>query len=142
MNVYRFIPSAAALVRLATGADLLTELQAACAKLGVRAGSIEAIGAVSTLALGYYHQDRKEYETLRFEGRWEIVSATGNVSLAEGEPFVHVHVVASGADGRCVGGHLVPGCTVFAAEATIVALEAGDSPVREPDDVTGLRLWR
>ncbi len=142
MNLYRFTRSKTTLARLTHGADLLAELEAACAEAGAKAAAVELIGAVSALTLGYYHQDRKEYETQRFEGAWEIASAVGNVSVVDGDPFVHVHVVASGADGRCVGGHLVEGSTVFAAEAAITALEGHAPPERELDGQTGLKLWR
>jgi predicted DNA-binding protein with PD1-like motif len=97
---------------------------------------------VSSLALGFYHQDRKEYETHTFEGTWEIASGVGNISLLADEPFVHLHVVASGDDGLCVGGHVMPGCTVFAAEAAITVLAGHPPPERELDGVTGLKLWR
>jgi hypothetical protein len=141
MNTYRFTRGKTTLFRLSHGADLLEELTAACADAPAKSGSIEVIGAVSTLALGYYHQDRREYETHTFDGAWEIASAVGNVSMLDDQPFVHLHVVASGTEGRCVGGHLMPGCTVFAAEAAITALEGHAPPERELDGATGLKLW-
>jgi uncharacterized protein len=141
MNAYRFARGKTTLVRLTHGEDLLAELTAAALDVGATSGTVEVIGAVSSLVLGYYHQDRKEYESHTFEGAWEIASAIGNVSLLEDQPFVHLHVVASGDDGRCVGGHLMPGCTVFAAEAAITALEGHAAPERELDGATGLKLW-
>jgi uncharacterized protein len=141
MNTYPFTRGKTTLVRLAHGTDLLEELTTACIDLNAHAGTVEVIGAVSTLALGYYHQDRKEYETHTFEGAWEIASAVGNVSMLDGNTFVHLHIVASGADGQCVGGHLMPGCSVFAAEAAITALEGHAPPERELDGATGLKLW-
>jgi uncharacterized protein len=141
MNAYRFTRGKTTFVRLTHGADLLDELSTACAGLGARAGTLEVIGAVSTLVLGYYDQDRKEYASLSFDGAWEIASGVGNISVLDDEPFVHLHVVASGDDGRCVGGHLMPGCTVFAAEASITTLEGHAPPERELDGATGLKLW-
>ncbi len=44
------------------------------------------------------------------------------------------------ADGRCVGGHLMPGTRVFACEIHLRAFR-GAPPVREPDGPTGLMLW-
>ena len=142
MNLYRFTRGKTTLVRLTQGEDLLEELTAACAEAGARSGTIEVIGAVSSLVLGYYHQDRREYESHTFDGAWEIASAVGNISMLEDQRFVHLHVVASGADGRCVGGHLMPGCAVFAGEAAITALEGHAAPGRELDGGTGLKLWR
>ena len=141
MNAYRFTRGKTTLCRLTHGADLLEELTAAAADAGATSGTVEVIGAVSSLVLGYYHQDRKEYGSHTFDGAWEIASAVGNVSVLDDQPFVHLHVVASGDDGRCVGGHLMPGCTVFAAEAAITTLEGHAAPERELDGTTGLKLW-
>ena len=141
MKAYRFTRAGTSLVRLTHGADLLEDLDDACEELGVKAGAIEVIGAVSALTLGFYDQERMEYESHTFDGTWEIASAVGNVSMLDGEPFVHLHVVASGDDGRCVGGHVMPGCTVFAAEAAIMLLEGHAPPERELDGATGLKLW-
>jgi hypothetical protein len=141
MNTYPFTREAVSLVRFTHGADLLEELTTASAAYKVKAASVEVIGSLSSLVLGYYDQDQKEYESRTHEGKWEIASAVGNVSILDDEPFVHMHVVASGEDGRCVGGHLMPGCTVFAAEGAITALKGHAPPERELDGATGLKLW-
>lgn len=130
----------AAMARLPSGSDLLEGLTRTATEMGVKAGTVQVIGAVSNLVLGYYHQDREEYETLDLPGHWEIASGLGNVSIRDGAPFVHVHIVGSGADGRAVGGHLMPGTIVFAAEAYLRALD-GEPPVRVMDEGTGLALW-
>jgi predicted DNA-binding protein with PD1-like motif len=141
MNAYPFTRESTSLVRFTTGADLLEELTTASENVGAKAAAIEVIGSVSTLVLGFYDQDRKEYQSRSYDGAWEIASAVGNVSVLDGETSVHVHVVASGEDGGCVGGHLMPGCTVFAAEGSITALKGHAPPERELDGATGLKLW-
>src|SRR5881409_2151199 len=133
MEAFRFTRSVTTLVRLTHGEDLLGELTEACREAGAKAGAVEVIGAVSSLVLGYYRQDAQEYESHSFEGAWEIASAVVNVSLLDEEAFVHLHVVASADDGRCVGGHLMPGCAVFAAEAAITAFDGHAPPERELD---------
>lgn len=140
MEPYRSNDGTAAMARLSRDSDLLEELTRMVTMLDIRAGTMQVIGAVSKLVLGYYHQDRREYETLDLPGHWEIASGLGNISIRDGAPFVHVHIVASGADGRAMGGHLVAGSIVFAAEAYVRALD-GEPPVRIPDESTGLALW-
>jgi hypothetical protein len=130
----------AAMARLSRESDLLEELTQMVTMLDIKAGTMQVIGAASKLVLGYYHQDRREYETLDLPGHWEIASGLGNISIRDGAPFVHVHIVGSGADGRAVGGHLMAGTIVFAAEAYVRALD-GEPPVRIPDESTGLALW-
>jgi predicted DNA-binding protein with PD1-like motif len=70
----------------------------------------------------------------------EILSGQGNVSLKDGKPFVHLHLVLGRSDGSCLGGHAAAGCKIFACEAAILALD-GPALVREPDEATGLALW-
>ena len=63
------------------------------------------------------------------------------MSLKEGQPFVHIHVTGSGADGKAVAGHLVDGTRVFMIEAYFRRLD-GPAPVRELEDEIGLAVWQ
>jgi hypothetical protein len=131
----------AAFVRLPKGADLLQGLNEAVGKLGIRAGTLQLIGAVSRLSLGYYDQDEQRYHEHVWDEQVEIASGLGNVSIRDGEPFVHMHIVASRRDGSTIAGHLMEGTTVFLAEAYVRALD-GEPPVREVDPELGLPAWR
>lgn len=140
MRPYRSNDGKAAMVRVPKGSDLLDALNKAVSDLGVRAGTLQVIGAVSKLVLGYFNQDQREYDTLDLPGHWEIASGLGNVSIRDSDPFVHLHIVASGPDGRTVGGHLMPGTIVFLAELYLRALD-GEPPVRVMDEEIGLAVW-
>jgi len=126
--------------KLRHGADLLEELTEICAKAGIRLGRIEAIGAVQKACVGFYNQEKKEYESHTLEKPLEITNLTGNVSIKEGNPFVHAHVTLTDSTGQAYGGHLAPGTIVFACECVI---QAFNGPVynRELDQETGLPLW-
>ena len=140
MLIYPSDDGNAAFVRLERGSDMLEGLTEAAAKLGVEAGTVQAIGAVSELAIGYFDQGRKEYRANSFPSAFEIGSGVGNVSLKEGNPFVHLHVVATGPDGASVGGHLMEGTKVYLIEAYLRRL-GGPAPVREQDEDIGLAVW-
>lgn len=127
--------------RLPHGADLFEEIRGMARRHGISAGQVWAIGAVQRARIAYYDQADKTYRELDRDEHLEIVSLIGNVSLRDGEPAVHAHAVFADARGQTWGGHVVPGCVVFACEVfmsefTGVALE------RAHDDVTGLPLWR
>lgn len=125
-------------------ADLLRELTEFAEKNGVRTASISVIGAIQTLGIAYYYQDSHKYENITgFEnkGPFEIVSCSGNVSIKDGKPFCHVHLVAADADGHCYAGHLVEGTKIFAAEIIMQVFE-GDDLVRGFDEDTKLSLWQ
>ena len=141
MEIYPSDDGKAAFVRLDRGADMLQGLNGAAAKLGVEAGTVQAIGAVTELVIGYFDQDRKEYRTTALPSSFEIGSGIGNVSLKDGKPFVHLHVVATGPDGAAVGGHLMEGTKIYVIEAYFRQL-GGPAPVREQSDDIGLAVWR
>jgi uncharacterized protein len=140
MLIYPSEDGNAAFVRLDRGADMLEGLNEAAGRLETEAGTVQAIGAVSELVIGYFDQDRKEYRTNSFPSAFEIGSGVGNVSLKDGKPFVHLHVVATGPDGASVGGHLMAGTKVYLIEAYFRRL-GGNAPIREQDDDIGLAVW-
>ena len=126
--------------RLDTGSDLVVEIERFCTEQGVLAGQVTVIGAVRRARYAYYEQDDHRYRELESDTHHEIVGFTGNISLRDDRPFLHAHATFADADGATVGGHLLKGCEVFAAEVMIREL-AGVSLVRTHDDETGLALW-
>lgn len=133
-------PAGILMGRLAHGADLLEEITGICRDNNIRMGRVEAIGAVSGARLGYYNQEVREYEYFTAEQPLEIVAMKGNISLKDGEPMVHAHVVLSDENGDAFGGHLAAGTIIFACECVIEVFD-GAVLERKPDDQTGLPLW-
>ncbi len=127
--------------RLAKGDDLLAALTKICQELGITLGEVKAIGAVSQARIGYYHQDTRQYEWLDLAKHLEILALEGNISLKDGKPFVHAHVMLADGEGRAYGGHLAEGTMVFATEFVIQELKAEHSLNRQMDEETGLFLW-
>jgi predicted DNA-binding protein with PD1-like motif len=126
--------------RLATGSDLVEEIEHFCLEREITAAQVTVIGAVQRARYAYYEQDDHRYRELASETHHEIVGFTGNVSLRDDKPFLHAHATFADADGATVGGHLLRGTEVFAAEVMI--RELGDvSLIRMPDEETGLALW-
>lgn len=126
--------------RLETGSDLVGDIERFCAERGITAAQVTVIGAVRRARYAYYEQGDKRYRELESATHHEIVGFVGNISLRDDRPFLHAHATLADADGATVGGHLLTGCEVFAAEVMIREL-AGVSLVRMPDEETGLALW-
>ena len=126
--------------KLSYGCDLLEELTSTCQKENIRLGRIEALGAVQKAHLGFYDQKTREYRFFTLPQPLEITKLIGNISLKDGNPFVHAHVTLADEEGKAFGGHLAPGTVVFACEFII---ESFDGPVLERgfDEETGLPLW-
>ncbi len=140
MKTFPFDAERVLLARLDRGDDLLASLHALCERERVEAGVIQAIGAVERAVVGYYDQQAGHYDELVFEQGMEICNLVGNVSMKDGAPFVHAHVTLGDSEGRCLGGHLMPGTRVFACEIHLRAFR-GTPPVRQPDEPTRLMLW-
>jgi predicted DNA-binding protein with PD1-like motif len=143
--------------RLSYNADLLEEITDFCNTNNIKAGWITLIGAVKNVKLGFYDQKKHQYvyldqddsyknvsETKNLEKMeskpFEISSCTGNISIKDGKSFLHMHIVVSDREGRCFGGHLMPGTKVFAGEFMIHVLK-GEELTRGVDTETNLPLW-
>ena len=126
--------------RLDTGSDLVEEVERFCLERSVVAAQVTVIGSLRRAAYAYNEQDDHRYRELSSETHHEIVGFTGNISLRDDRPFLHAHGTFADATGACVGGHLLRGCEVFAAEIMIREI-AGVELVRMPDAATGLALW-
>ncbi len=127
--------------RLRPDADLLEELQKLAQKEDIALGYISGIGALKNAALGIFLPEESRYETKEFSGELEICHLSGNISLKDGKPFVHTHMVISDRQGRAWGGHLLPGCRIFVAEVVILSLEGPKLKRLPQPELSGLALW-
>jgi hypothetical protein len=127
------------IVRLKHDADLIQSITELARNMGIEAGSFAAIGALKRARLGYYDQKNHEYREIKIDSPHEMASCLGNISLKDGEPFVHAHVVLADETGNTKGGHLSEGI-VFAAEVHLCQLK-GPKLERKYDEATGLWLW-
>jgi uncharacterized protein len=139
VKLYPSDDRSASFVSLERGEDLLDGLNRAVKDLGLEAATLQVIGALEEATVGYFDPGAKEYRPIS-TGHVEIASGVGNVSLRDGEPFVHLHLVLSGPDGHAVGGHAMNGCRAFVVEAYFRAL-AGHPPVRVESPGHGLKIW-
>jgi predicted DNA-binding protein with PD1-like motif len=139
MGVFEYSAGKELLMRLKHDADLLRSITELARSKGIEAGSFTAIGALKSARLACYDQRGHEYREIRIGSACELTSCTGNVSLKDGEPFAHIHVVLADEAGNTKAGHLLEGI-VFAAEVHLRQLE-GPKLERKYDEVTGLSLW-
>jgi hypothetical protein len=124
-------------------ADLLATFNDFCKAQNVQTGVISAIGAVKNIKLGYFCKEEKKYVQSAEHtdiAPLEIVHCAGNVSLKNGEPLCHLHIVVSDRQGTCWGGHLLQGVQIYALEFSIMVLD-GPPLCRGVDEATRLPLW-
>lgn len=127
------------LVGLDHGSDLVDQISKLAVDEGIHTGTFSVLGALTKAVIAIYNQKSHEYSELLVEENSELVSCTGNISIRDGKPFVHAHVVLADSNGKTIGGHLLHG-KIFAAELFLIEL-LGEPMVRENDPATGLYLW-
>ena len=140
MGAREFTRGRRVVARLPHGGDLLEEIAAVADAHGMRAAELRAIGALQTARLAFYDQAAREYGEFPVDAPVELVGLLGNVSRRDGSTAVHAHATLAGHDGACVGGHVAPGCVIFACELILQEL-VGEPLERVYDEVTGLPLW-
>jgi predicted DNA-binding protein with PD1-like motif len=120
--------------------DLLAELQSFIQREGINLAWISGIGAVGRATLRYYDQGGQFWHDIDLDEPLEVVSMMGNVSLLNGQPRAHVHIVLANQEGRCYAGHLAEGTVVFNMEILMTTM-SGPTVSRRMDSDTGLTVW-
>jgi uncharacterized protein len=107
----------------ATGDELAQSLLRFAQEQQLSAASFKAIGALSSVRLGWFSWEHKRYEpSVTLDEQVELVSLIGDVALKDDEAVVHAHVVIAKQDGTAHGGHLLqahvrPTCEVVLTES-------------------------
>jgi len=136
---YKFKQTVVGQFRL--GTDLLEELTRLAQERNIRSGRIQGIGATTHAVVAYYDQTAKKYLPMEFKGGMEILNLHGNISIRDGKPFVHAHLLLGDREGNIFGGHLMPGTKLWACEVFIDEFD-GEDLIRGLEEKTGLFLWK
>jgi uncharacterized protein len=139
MRLYPSEDGAAAFASLERGEDLMEGLYAAVHQLEFRAATLQVIGGLEKAVVGYFDPATSEYLPIS-TGHVEICAGLGNVSIRDGEPFIHLHLTLSKQDGACVGGHAMEGCVAYVVEAYFRRLD-GNPPERRQVEGMTLKVW-
>ncbi len=107
-----------------------------CIEKDIKNAKLSGIGAVRETEIGAYDTVAKEYIRKEFSGVLELISFEGNVTLKEGSPFVHAHVVLSDHQMGTLGGHLFE--TTVAAVGEFFLREFDGEAYRELNTDVGL----
>jgi predicted DNA-binding protein with PD1-like motif len=139
--------------KLKPGSDLLGSLQEIVGREGVKAGVIlPGVGLLEEAKLRNCKSLPEEYPItdenrtyLSFSRPLEILSLSGNITVAEGNPLVHVHVTLSHVGGDeigIIGGHLIEGCVIFGfAEIILMELEDIEMEKNYDEETKTLQLF-
>lgn len=116
--------------------DTLTQF---CREQRIEAAQLSGIGAIKNIALGAYDLETKSYLRTTFPATHELLSCQGNVTLKEGEPFIHAHITIGNHQMEVRGGHLFEAQVAVVGEFILRPLEGEIR--RELDPEIGLFTW-
>ena len=116
-------------LRLDRGEEIVSTLTAWAQANVVPGGAISGIGSVGEAELGFFRRETGAYERRTFTGEHEILSLLGNLSLLDGTPFPHCHLILAGPDFVAHGGHLFRGVVTVTCEVHVMT--SGTPIVRE-----------
>ena len=120
------------------GDEVVSGLTRLAEEYRITAGHVTGIGALSRVELGFFNRHTRTYDPLPTDGHVELLALTGNVTLNEGRPKVHLHAVVGMPDGSARGGHLLEATVWPTLEAFLTVLPAVIE--RRMDEETGLAL--
>ncbi|MBO4476557.1 MAG: DNA-binding protein [Bacteroidales bacterium] len=122
-------------------AEIMEALTAFCKEKEIYAGSVSGIGAVNEATLRFLDPATKKYVDKTFNEQMEITSLVGNISMKDGQPYLHIHITAGRSDYSCVGGHLL--CARINGACELFVEDFFDGTLgREPDPETGINLYK
>ena len=127
-------------LRLDKGDDITESVFKVAKAEGVKAAQVSGIGATDDFTVGVFDVAKKKYNEYFFKGNHEINALTGNITEKDGEPYIHLHITATGKDCKVVGGHLIKGIISLTGEIIITVISGRIS--REYDETLGINRWK
>lgn len=127
------------LLRFDQGEEFVRGLSQFCEEKNIQSGWVSGLGGALWADLAFYHLDQKAYEFDRIDEPLEVSSLSGNVSVVNGKPFLHIHAVVSDLNYHAYAGHLKE----LAVAATLeVRLDVFENPInRVHNDASGLKVF-
>jgi hypothetical protein len=120
--------------------SIVEALTAFCTEMRITAGTVSGIGAISSATFRFLDPVTKQYVDKTFDEQMEITNLTGNLSVKEGKPYLHLHATAGRRDYTCVGGHLLDARVNGACELVVDDFGMNEFG-RRFDEETGLNLY-
>ena len=121
-----------------SGDEVMQLLQTFANEHSLKAAHFTAIGAFSSVELGFFDFSIKDYKHIPVNEQVEVLSLIGDVALYGDESKLHAHVVIGRSDGTAMGGHLMK--AIVHPTLELIIEEAPGYLQRRIDQETGLPL--
>jgi hypothetical protein len=123
---------------LKPGTGLIDGLLAIAKREKIKTAKVEAIGGVNRLRIAYFNRRTKKYEEHEYDEFFEVTGLIGNITLKDGEPFLHLHGTFGRRDMSVIGGHVISGTVFPVLEAAITP--TANRALRRFDENMGLNV--
>ena len=127
-------------LRLERGERIVEALTAFCAREKITAASFSGLGTCRNAEIGFFHIEAGAYAFRTFPEDCEITALLGNVSLVDGKPHVHAHIVLGDSRFRSWSGHLKEAEVLATCEIVLIKLKG--KLLRKRDEKSGLNLLK
>ena len=125
-------------IRFASGDQFMSSLTAFAEAESITFAVFSGIGAVRSARIGFFNNDRREYDIHELNEQFELVSLIGNIALRDGKPFIHAHAGLARQGLSMVGGHVME--LVVRPTIELWLRPEAASVSRVPDEESGLAL--
>lgn len=105
----------------------------------IQAGEVTGIGAVSEATLRFFNPSTKKYVDKAFKEQMEVTNISGNVSIVENKPMLHLHITLGREDYTALAGHLLEAIVQGAAEFIFYPLNT--KVVKVKDKTAGINFY-
>lgn len=93
-------------IRFEPGEEILTGLKSFCDNENVKLATVQAIGAINKVIIGFYDLSKKEYFPRTITGDHEITSLNGTITEMNDSAYIHLHITIADEENKVIGGHL------------------------------------
>ena len=125
-------------VRLEIGDEIITSLKRVATEFDIKAAFFSGIGATDVFTCGVYNLTTRSYKEKEYNGMYEILSLSGNISVMNYSPYIHAHIAVADEECNCIGGHLIKARICATAEIVIHVIDFELN--RKRDESIGLNL--
>ncbi len=100
-------PSRSFAVHFSAGDELMSGMTEFAEKYNLKLSEVRGLGGISSAVVSAYDPEKGAFKRFNIDQKGELVSLQGEITMQNGKPQFHAHVVFVLVDGTVHGGHLV-----------------------------------
>lgn len=119
-------------VRAEIGEEIQEALRQFAQAVNIKSAFYEGIGALTQVELAFFCTDLKIYDRRFFDGEYELIVMSGNLSAHDGVIVPHTHVALGDRNFQTISGHLVRGVVSVTAEILVTVIDLALTRKEDP----------